>query len=98
MSPTRSAVVLREAAERARAASAALVEDDQAPEGRVEEASMHRTRARARAAMQEQHRHAARVADLLPVHHVPCRQRQVAGLVRADFGKKVATGHPNKIP
>ena len=54
---------------------------------------MHGARTRARAAMQEQHGTAERLAHLLPIHDVATRQRQVAGLVRSDFGEEVASGH-----
>ena len=85
--------VVGQAAERARPPGAALVEDHHAPEVGVEEAPVHRARAGARAAMQEQHRPAARIADLLPVHDMAGRERQVAGLERADLGKQVAAWH-----
>ena len=85
--------VVLQAAERTRPAGAALVEDDHAPELGVEEAAMHRAGAGARAAVQEQHRPAARVADLLPVHDMAGRERQVAGLERADLGEQVAAWH-----
>ena len=85
--------VVLQAAQRARASGAALVEDDHAPELGIEEAAMHRAGAGARAAVQEQHRPAARIAHLLPVHDVVGRERQVAGLERADLGEQVAAGH-----
>ena len=59
----------------------------------VEEAAVHRAGARAGPAMQEQHRLAARVAHLLPIHDVPAGERQQAGLIGRDIGKEVATGH-----
>ena len=85
--------VAGQAAERAGSAGAALVEDDHAPERRIEEAAMHDASPGAGAAMQEQHRPAARIAHLLPVHDMPGRERQIAGLERANFRKQVATGH-----
>ena len=85
--------VVLQAAERARPPGAALVEDDDAPEVRVEEAAMHRAGAGARAAVQEQHRPAARIAHLLPVHDVAGGERQVAGLERSDLGEQVAARH-----
>ena len=94
MSETRSCGgVVLQAAERARPPGAALVEDHDAPEIRIEEAAMHRAGAGARPAVQEQHRPAARIAHLLPVHDVAARERQVAGLERADLGKQVAARH-----
>ncbi len=85
--------VLRQAAQRAGAPRAALVENHHAPEIWIEEAPMHGARARARPAMQEQHGAAARVADLLPIHDVARRKRQIAGLERSDFGEQVAARH-----
>ena len=64
---------------------------------RVEEAAMHRPGPGAGAAMQEQHRLAARVADLLPIHDVAAGQRQVAGLERSDLGEQVAAGHGGRM-
>ena len=52
---------------------------------------MRRRRARARAAMQEQHRYAARVAGLLPVHDVRSAQRQPTGRVGLDLGKEIGS-------
>jgi hypothetical protein len=43
--------------------------------------------------MQEEDGAAARIADLLPVHDVVVGERQVAGLVGADFGEEIAAGH-----
>ena len=60
--------VVFQAAQRPRSAGTALIEDDHAPEIRVEEAAVHRAGARAGAAVQEQHRPAARVAHLFPIH------------------------------
>src|SRR5580700_8156848 len=85
--------VVLQPAQRPRAASAALVEYDDAPERRVEKSPMHRARARSWAAMQEKHWKATRIARLLPVHHVGPRERQVTGLEWSDFGEQVASGH-----
>ena len=89
--------VLRQAAKRARTAGPALIEDDHTPEMRVEKAPMNRPGARPRPAMQKQHRRAARVANLLPVHDVATRERHVTGLERAYLGKEVATGHRHTL-
>src|SRR5262249_31466798 len=48
---------------------------------------------RARATVQKQHWPAPRIADLLPVHHVTARERQIAGLERSDLGEQVTTWH-----
>ena len=65
--------VLRQAAERAGTPGTPLIEDHHAPKARVEEAAVHGARARARAAVQEQHRLTARGAHLLPIHDVAAR-------------------------
>ncbi len=85
--------VVVQSSERPRTAGAALIEDNNAPEVRVEEAAVHRARAGTRAAMQEQHRAAVRVAGLLPVHHMSAGQGQIAGFVGADLREQVAAGH-----
>src|ERR1044071_7770913 len=53
-----------------RAARTTLVEDDDAPGRRIEEAPMDRPRAAARSAMQKQHWQSIRVAALFPVQLV----------------------------
>ena len=85
--------VVVQAAERARPAGAALVEDHDAPEGRIEEAAVDGAGAGAGAAVEEQDGAALRVADLLPIHDVAAGERQVAGLERSDFREQVASGH-----
>ena len=85
--------VVLQAAERARPSRTALVEDDHPPELGIEEAAMHRAGAGAGTTVQEQHRPATRIADLLPVHDVVGRERQVAGLERADLREQVAAWH-----
>jgi len=85
--------VLQQAAERSGAPGTALVEDHHSPELGVEEAPVHRAGARTRAAVEEQDRLAAWVADLLPIHDVAPRKRQVAGFERSDLGKQVAARH-----
>ena len=83
--------VVHQAAQRARASGAALVEDHDAPERRVEEAAMHSPCPGAWAAMQEQHGLSARVAHLLPIHDMPAGHGHVAGFKRSDFRKKITT-------
>jgi len=86
-----------QAAQWARSSGPALVENDGAPESGIEEPPVHRTRPGARAAMQEQHRHPARIAHLLPVHHMATRQRQIATLEGSDLREQVAARHPASI-
>src|SRR5512132_1756498 len=59
--------VVGERAVRRRASAAALIEDDDAVVAWVEEPAVRGGCPRTRAAVQEQHRHTARVAGLLPV-------------------------------
>src|SRR5262249_34499966 len=47
---------------------------------------MSNARACARAPVQEQHRHALRVAAFFPVHPVPRVEREVSGAVGLDLG------------
>jgi hypothetical protein len=47
--------------------------------------------------MQKQRRGATGVADLLPIHDMVVRQRQVAGLVRADIREQFTAGHVYSI-
>lgn len=72
-----------------RAPAAALVEDDDAVEARVEEAAVRRRSARTRAAMQEQHRLAARIAGLLPMHDMAVIERQPATGKRLDLREQI---------
>ena len=89
MSATRWPVVLSaRVAVRRRTPAAALVEDDDAVIPRIEEAAMRRGGAGARTAVQEQHRRAARIAGLLPVHHVRTAKWQTAGGVRLDLRER----------
>ena len=71
------------------AAAAALVEHDDAVELRVEETTMDWCGARARPAMQEQRRHALRIATLLPVDRVAAVDRQHAAGIRRDLREQV---------
>jgi hypothetical protein len=79
--------VLDQAAEGSGTTRAALVEDNHAPEIRVEESPVHRARACTRAAVEEEDGPPTGVADLLPVHDVTRRQWQIAGLERSDLGE-----------
>ena len=60
---------------------------------RVKKPPMHRPRAGTWPAMQEQHRLAARIAHLLPIHNMAVGERQIAGLQRSDLGKQVTAWH-----
>ena len=88
----RGGVVLQ-AAQRARAAGAALVEDQDAPDiaGRRSGDAPRRRRRQGRRAGTAPA--AVGVARLLPIHHMSAGQRQVAGLEWSDLGKQVASGH-----
>jgi hypothetical protein len=59
---------------------------------------MHRTCARAWPAMQKQHRLAAWIAHLFPIHDMPSRKRQEAGFIGGDIGKKVSARHGLDVP
>ena len=75
------------------AAGAALVEDDDAVMGRIEESPMGRARPRSRSAMEEDHWHALRIAALLPIHLVPTVEIEHAAVERLDLGIKRTTVH-----
>lgn len=60
---------------------------------RVKEAPMHRAGACARPAMEEQHRLAAGIAHLFPIHDMPSRKRQEASLIGGDIGEKISARH-----
>src|SRR5262249_46388873 len=81
--------VVLERAERCRAAGAALIENDDAVEMRVEETAMRRGRARAGSAMQEDDRHPMRIAGLLPVHGVEAVELERAGGVGLNRGEEI---------
>jgi len=72
-----------------RPARAALVEQHHAEGGGIEEAAMHRARARPGAAVQEQHRPAARVADLLEIDGVALIDLKIAAVIGRDLGPQV---------
>ena len=80
-------------AQGARAAGAALVEDDQPPMGGIEKAAMHGPGAGTGAAMQEEHGLPARIAHLLPIHHMPLAQGQQARLEGGYVGKEITARH-----
>ncbi len=69
---------------RRRAPAAALVEDDDPVEARVEETAVRRRGAGAGSAVQKDHGHATRIAGLLPVHDMTIVERQHAGRERLD--------------
>src|SRR5882672_10192510 len=81
--------VVLQVAERHRATAAALIEYDDAVELRVEEAAMDRRGAGPWPAMQEQDRHALRIATLLPVNRVATIDRQHATGVGRDLREQV---------
>ena len=58
---------------------------------------MHGARSGTRAAVQKQHRAAAGIARLLPIHDMTVGKRQIAGLEWSYFGKKVAAWHSGKL-
>ena len=66
-----------------------LNEDQDAEELRMEEAAMHGGRAGARAAMQEQDRHALGIAALLPIDRMSPIHRQHAAGVGRNLGEQV---------
>jgi len=76
--------------ERARSPTAALIEDDDAPERRVEEAPMHRRRTGAGPAMQKQRHRPLPVPRLFPIHRMPRVQLELAGTVGLDWREQVA--------
>jgi hypothetical protein len=69
----------------------ALVKKNDAVIGGIEQASMLGRQAAAGAAMQEQDRHAIRIAAFLPVHRVDVVKLQQAVLVRLDGREKART-------
>ena len=71
-----------------RAPGAALVEQHDAPERGIEVAAMVRQAAAARAAVQEDERHAGRVPAGFPVQRVPRVDGKPAGRVGVDLGKE----------
>ena len=77
-----------EAAQRRRAAGAALVVDHDAVVRRVEELAVHRARTRAGAAVQEDDRHAVGIAAFFPVHAVPAVEVEEAVAARLDGGEE----------
>ncbi len=80
-------------AQRQRAAGAALIEDDDAIMGRIEEAAMGRPGPGTRPAMKEDHRHALGIAALLPIHLVPAVEIEHAAVERLDLRVKRAVVH-----
>ncbi|TXL72275.1 DUF3987 domain-containing protein [Vineibacter terrae] len=76
--------VVGDVAQRQGAPGAALVEDDDAIEGWIEEAAMHRRRAGAGAAVQEHDGHAVGIAALFPVERMAAVDRQHAAGVGDD--------------
>jgi hypothetical protein len=85
--------VVGQLAQRRRAPGAALVEDDDAVVGRIEEAAVVGRGARARPAVQENDGLAGRVAGDLPVDAVVPVRLQPAGLVGLDRRKQVLGCH-----
>src|SRR4051812_23474660 len=76
--------VVADLAERRRTTAAALIEYDDAPEGRIEKPAVHRCSAGARTAMQEQYRRTLPIARLLPIHRMARVEPELAGAVRLD--------------
>jgi hypothetical protein len=70
--------VVLELAKRSRPAGAALIENDDPPEVGIEKPTVNRRSAGAGAAVQKQHRRAARVPRLFPIHRVAGIQPQGA--------------------
>ena len=77
---------------RSRPAGAALVEQDDPVLGRIVEATHLGAAAAARAAMQQHHRLAVRVAALLVIELVARIDLEDAGVVGLDFGIQRAHG------
>ena len=67
-----------------RTAGAALIVDDDPVGTGIEKPPMHRRRPGTGAAMEKDHRNAAGMAGLFPVHRVNAVERKPAGLIRFD--------------
>src|SRR5205814_466499 len=80
-----------ERGERCRLPAAALIEENDAIHRRIEIAPVLRLRAAARAAMEEHHGLAVRIAALFPVELVDGRDLQTTGSKRLDVGVQDAT-------
>src|SRR6516225_5534807 len=76
--------VILDLAKRGRPAGAALIENDDPPIIGIEKPTVNRGGAGTGAAVQKQHRRAARVAQLFPIHRVAGIQPQGAHPVRVD--------------
>src|SRR5215472_12598033 len=70
--------------------SAALIEDDDPPIVGVEKPTVNRGGSGAGAAVKKEHRHAARVSRLFPIHHMTVIQPQAPRLVGLDRRIEVA--------
>jgi hypothetical protein len=68
-------------------AAAALIEEDDAVDGRIPEPSVHRACTAARPSMHEQRRLSLGIAALLEVHRVQLIDAKVARFVWLDFWK-----------
>src|SRR5688572_29882309 len=82
--------VVAQFSERARAAGTALVVDDDAIVRRIKKTAVSGCRPGPRTPMQENDRHALRIAAFLPVHLVNVVEAQKTGAVRLDFGVELA--------
>ena len=80
--------VVAQFAQRRRPASAALVEEDDPVERRIEELTVTRGRPAARTAVQEYHRDPARIARLFPRQRMQRIDFEPAAAIRIDRGKK----------